>query len=95
MAMASGIGAELTAAPDDVPAHAFWFGEDQARYLITVAANKVEAVLEQAREASVLVERIGTTRGHALALAGERAVPVKQLHERSDGWLPAYMAGEA
>src|SRR4029079_7872868 len=31
MSMASGIGAVLHAAPDDLPAHAFWFGEDQAR----------------------------------------------------------------
>src|SRR4029077_17734277 len=34
MAMASGIGATLAAA---APAHAFWFGEDQARYVVTVA----------------------------------------------------------
>src|SRR5262249_59707209 len=33
MAMASGIGAKLDAAGD----HAFWFGEDQARYVVTVA----------------------------------------------------------
>jgi phosphoribosylformylglycinamidine synthase len=32
MAIASGIGAELSAAPSDIPAHAHWFGEDQARY---------------------------------------------------------------
>ena len=34
MAMASGIGAELDRAP--LAAHAFWFGEDQARYVVTV-----------------------------------------------------------
>src|SRR5205085_7117422 len=33
MAMAGGIGAELDAAP--FAAHAFWFGEDQARYVVT------------------------------------------------------------
>ena len=57
MAMASGIGAKLDAAPDDIPAHAYWFGEDQARYLVTVPAAKAEAVLERARAASVLVSR--------------------------------------
>src|SRR5262249_28287476 len=35
MAMAAGIGAELDRAP--LAAHAFWFGEDQARYVVTVA----------------------------------------------------------
>ena len=40
MAMAAGIGATLDAAPDDTPAHAFWFGEDQARYVVTVPAAR-------------------------------------------------------
>src|SRR6202166_3953066 len=35
MAMASGIGAVLEA-HFKMPAHAFWFGEDQARYVVTV-----------------------------------------------------------
>ena len=40
MAMASGIGAELDAAP--LAAHAFWFGEDQARYVVTVRAAEAD-----------------------------------------------------
>ncbi|MBN8920803.1 MAG: phosphoribosylformylglycinamidine synthase subunit PurL, partial [Rhizobiales bacterium] len=36
MAMASGIGARLYGAPALIPPHAFWFGEDQARYVVTV-----------------------------------------------------------
>ncbi|MCA3413418.1 MAG: phosphoribosylformylglycinamidine synthase subunit PurL, partial [Roseomonas sp.] len=31
MAMGSGIGAKLTSTPEGIPAHGFWFGEDQAR----------------------------------------------------------------
>ena len=75
MAMASGIGAKLDAAPDDIPAHAFWFGEDQARYVVTVPAAKVEAVLARARAASVPVWAIGTTGGDALTLAGRAPHP--------------------
>ncbi|MDO9413346.1 MAG: phosphoribosylformylglycinamidine synthase subunit PurL [Pseudolabrys sp.] len=95
MAMAGSIGAKLDAPPDDIPAHAYWFGEDQARYIITVPAAKAEAVLARAREASVLVTSIGVTGGDALALDGERAMTVANLNERSEAWLPAYMAGEA
>ena len=36
MAMASGIGARLDAPPPALPPHAFWFGEDQGRYVVTV-----------------------------------------------------------
>jgi phosphoribosylformylglycinamidine (FGAM) synthase-like enzyme len=94
MAMASGIGAKLDAAPDDVPSHAYWFGEDQARYLVTVPPDRAEAVMARGRQGSVLVSRLGSTGGQAIALAGERPVTVAALSERSEGWLPAYMAGE-
>jgi phosphoribosylformylglycinamidine synthase len=95
MAMAAGIGAKLDATPDDIPAHAYWFGEDQARYIVTVPEAQADAVLERARAASVLVSRIGVTGGKALALAGERAITVASLSGRSEGWLPSYMAGAA
>jgi phosphoribosylformylglycinamidine synthase len=94
MAMASGIGAELTAAPDDVPAHAYWFGEDQARYVVTVPVDKADAVVARARDVSVPVWTLGTTGGDALAIAGERALPVRDLRERFEAWLPGFMAGE-
>ena len=94
MAMASGIGAVLSAAPGDVPAHAHWFGEDQARYVVTVPQDKIETVMERARTSSVLVSRIGVTGGEALSLEGERVLPVADLKHQSEHWLPAYMAGE-
>src|SRR5262250_792261 len=36
MAIASGIGARLLPAPGAIVPHAYWFGEDQARYVVTV-----------------------------------------------------------
>src|SRR5215469_15023242 len=45
MALASDVGAELKA-PDEVPAHAWFFGEDQGRYL--VATRAAEALLAAA-----------------------------------------------
>jgi phosphoribosylformylglycinamidine synthase len=95
MAMASGIGAKLDAAPNDVPAHAYWFGEDQARYLVTVPASRAEALLAHARDASILATQLGTTGGDSLAIVGERAIPVARLRDRFESWLPDYMAGEA
>jgi phosphoribosylformylglycinamidine synthase len=94
MAIASGIGAVLSEPPSDVPAHAHWFGEDQARYVITVAADGADTVLERARAASVPVLRLGVTGGDVLMLPGERPLPVADLNNRFEAWLPAYMAGE-
>ncbi|MBS0246175.1 MAG: phosphoribosylformylglycinamidine synthase subunit PurL [Proteobacteria bacterium] len=93
MAMASGIGARLDAAPDDVPEHAYWFGEDQARYVVTVPAAQADALTARAREANVPVWRIGVTGGDAVAVAGQRALAVADLNARSEDWLPGYMAG--
>jgi phosphoribosylformylglycinamidine synthase II len=95
MAMASGIGAVLDAAPEDTPAHAFWFGEDQARYLVTVPADRVEAVMKRVQASNVPVHRIGSTGGATIAIPGERAIALQALDERFEGWLPAYMSGAA
>jgi phosphoribosylformylglycinamidine synthase len=95
MAMASGIGAALEAVPEDTPGHAFWFGEDQARYVVTVPADRAEAVIKRVGGASVPVHRIGSTGGDAIALPGERTIAVKALAALFEGWLPDYMSGTA
>jgi len=90
MAMASGIGAVLEA-PAGVPAHAFWFGEDQARYVVTAA--DAAAVLRRAHAAGVPLMRLGATGGRVLAIAGQRPLAVGALVSRFEAWLPAFMAG--
>jgi phosphoribosylformylglycinamidine synthase len=91
MAMASGLGAELKAPP--LAGHAFWFGEDQGRYVVTVRAGDADKVTAQGRAAGIPVRSLGTTGGDALTLAGERPILVTKLRESFEGWLPAYMAG--
>jgi phosphoribosylformylglycinamidine synthase len=93
MAMASGIGASLEAPPGGTSAHAFFFGEDQARYVITVPWDELLLVSAKLRTARVALRTIGLTGGDTLAIAGERAIPITTLSERFEGWLPAYMAG--
>jgi phosphoribosylformylglycinamidine synthase len=94
MAMASGIGAAIDAAPGDIPAHAYWFGEDQARYVVTASAAQANGILAKAQDAGLLATRIGVTGGAALAVAGEMPVPVADLRRLHEGWLPAFMSGE-
>ena len=92
MAMASGIGAVLEA-PSGIPPHAFWFGEDQARYIVT--AKDAHDVMRQAKAAGVPLTRLGATGGAVLAVDGERPLRVEDLKRRFEAWLPAYMAGGA
>jgi len=90
MAIASGIGAVLEA-PSELPAHAFWFGEDQARYVVT--ARNVEPIMERAKAAGVPLTPLGATGGAVVSLGGEQPLRVADLKRRFEAWLPAYMVG--
>jgi len=90
MAMASGIGAVLEG-PTDIAAHAFWFGEDQARYVVT--APHAGDIARRAQAACVPLIRLGATGGSVLAVADARPVSLAELKDRHEAWLPRYMAG--
>ena len=90
MAIASGIGAVLDASSKLAP-HAFWFGEDQARYVVT--ARDADGIARRAAAAGVPLLRLGATGGRVLAVAEQRPLPVDELKHRFESWLPAYMAG--
>ena len=92
MAMASGIGAKVTELNDENPAAVF-FGEDQGRYLITIARDDLDAVLDAANAADVPAFWIGTTDGDAVKLGEARAVPVADLVSVFEDWFPRFMAG--
>jgi phosphoribosylformylglycinamidine synthase II len=91
MAMAGGKGVTLDQIPTAPPAHAYLFGEDQARYLIETP--NPEAVLAAAENAGICAQRIGTVGGAALTLPGAGAISVDELKAANEAWLPAYMAG--
>jgi phosphoribosylformylglycinamidine synthase len=99
MAMAGGIGAQVAVpGPYANAPHAWLFGEDQGRYILTVAAAQADSVLAAAARAGVPATRIGTTGGDALKLAGgptisDAAVRVSALRRLNEAWLPAYMNG--
>ena len=95
MAMAGGMGAQLLAAPAAIVPHAYWFGEDQARYIVTVAAADAGLVLAKMKGAGIPCVRIGTTGNDTIAISGEKAVSVEMLKTGFEDWLPAYMAGKA
>ncbi len=93
MAMASRIGAVVDGLQDvlaEATPHGFWFGEDQARYVVT--AKNAEVIAQRARRANLPLRQIGTTSGRVLAVAGERPLRVADLIHRFEAWLPNYMA---
>ena len=90
MAMAGNVGVKLTTPQSDVPSHGYWFGEDQARYVITVPAANAAAIDAKAKAAGVPVSRVGETGGDAVVLDG-RKMPISDLRQSHEAFLPTLM----
>ena len=92
MAMAGSFGATLPEAPEGMPAHAYLFGEDQARYLVAVPAEVATDILYAASAQGIDASVVGVVEGDGLTLPGGQTISVAALREAHEGWLPAYMA---
>ena len=77
--------------PNDLPAHGFCFGEDQARYLVTLAKPEAEGLLAAARNAGVPARIIGRTEGNALTLTGGNTISLSKLAGAHEGFFPRLM----
>ncbi len=93
MAMASGIGASVDAVSGHDPIATF-YGEDQGRYVVTVAAGALDAVAARAKAAGVSLPVIGKTGGDAVKLGDAKAVSVADLRAAHEGWFPDFMQGD-
>jgi phosphoribosylformylglycinamidine synthase len=93
MALAGAMGVELFAYEGKLPAHAMWFGEDQGRYVVSVDAMQAEEVVERARLLALPARIVGRTGSDAIALKGEPALPLAELRNAHEAWLPGYMGG--
>ena len=89
MAMAGGVGAGIQG-PADLPLHAWLFGEDQARYL--VSTRDAAAVLAAAEKAGVPAAIVGRTGGSELTVDGSLSISVNELKNAHEGWMPEYMS---
>lgn len=87
---AKGLGADVT--PEgDLPAHAWAFGEDQARYVVT--AKDADSILKAAADAGVPAAVIGKTTGTGeLKFGTGDSISVSMLRSQFEDWLPNYMA---
>jgi phosphoribosylformylglycinamidine synthase subunit PurL len=89
MAMAGGNGASVKA---EDPEHAFFFGEDQGRYVLTCAPDQTAAIAEEANRLNVPLLRIGGSGGETLRLGRASPVALAALIKAYESWLPDYMS---
>jgi phosphoribosylformylglycinamidine synthase len=88
MALASKVGAQLLI-DVDLPAHAWLFGEDQARYLVTTPA--ADAVLAAAEASGVPARILGEAGGGVLARPNLFSLDLDRLRTAHEGWMPGFM----
>ena len=93
MALGGRMGAKLFNPPSGVAANGHWFGEDQARYVVTVSEQNASTVIDAAGEAGITAARIGTTGGERLIPGDEAPILLDDLRDAHEGWFPRYMAG--
>ena len=93
MALKGGIGADIGQAslPDAIP---FFFGEDQARYVIAAPFAEAEKIVEEARAAYIPVAELGKTGGDAIVVNDKDKVTLAKLHDAHEGWFPRFMRRE-
>ncbi|MFC4724890.1 phosphoribosylformylglycinamidine synthase subunit PurL [Glycocaulis abyssi] len=93
MAMASGMGVKL-AYNGPLPAYAWMFGEDQARYLVAADAVTAETIRQNAIAANVPVSVAGIAGGRAISINGGHALDLIRLKQAHENWLPSLMTAE-
>ncbi len=87
MIMSGSVGATISVAPD--APFAFWFGEDQGRYLIAVKAGSDITAL--AAKAGVAVQKIAQSLGRELTFADGVSISREDLGAQHEGWMPDFM----
>jgi phosphoribosylformylglycinamidine synthase II len=92
MALAGGVGAQLFPYEGKMPAHAAWFGEDQGRYVLEASPELAEEIIDRARLLALPARVVGRVGGDDLVIKGEAPLPLAELRETHESWLPAYMS---
>ncbi len=91
MAMAGNTGVRLSTGPRDIPGHAYWFGEDQGRYVLAVADSAT--MLRVAEAAGIPAIRIGTSGGQDLTLPDGGTISISRLRAAHERFFPSWMDG--
>jgi phosphoribosylformylglycinamidine synthase len=90
MCIAGGTGVEVSQpAGNAIPSHAFFYGEDQARYLI--ATGSADEVLADAEKAGVPAIVIGHSGGTSLIVKDLVSLKLDDIKAAHEAWLPSYM----
>ncbi|HWA31572.1 MAG TPA: phosphoribosylformylglycinamidine synthase subunit PurL [Rhizomicrobium sp.] len=93
MAMAGNIGVDVGVAGTTVDAIPFFFGEDQARYVLAIPAKEADKIEGELREAGIIHALIGKTiADKVVRVEREGEVSIAALRKAHEEWFPKYMS---
>ncbi|MHC5307366.1 phosphoribosylformylglycinamidine synthase subunit PurL [Bartonella sp. LJL80] len=78
----------------NTPKHAELFGEDQARYILSVPADTIKSIEADAVKAGVQVDVIGKVVGDTMAVEDVFDLPIDKLQHAYESWFPDFMGNE-
>ncbi|MGV6801611.1 MAG: phosphoribosylformylglycinamidine synthase subunit PurL [bacterium] len=90
MAMSTGIGLALTT-PVKTRQAAFWFGEDQGRYLVALPTAEADTLILKASMAGIQATRLGIFGRRDIYLDGDDTMELQSLVDIHKNALPDYI----
>jgi phosphoribosylformylglycinamidine synthase len=93
MALSGGIGAELMKI-SNCPDTAFWFGEDQDSYIVTVSDVTNPALIDAAEKAGLAHQVLGHVGGESVEIEDVGSVSLADLRAAHEGFFPKLMGSE-
>ena len=70
--------------------HGYFFGEDQARYLVEVSKDKLNNFENQARDHNVQIEKVGVIEGSSLKIESIGEIDIKALSRHHTDWFDKF-----
>ena len=92
MCLAGKMGVQLGDISGDIPAGSFWFGEDQARYVVSVKPGDSEALLAELSDKGISAYQIGVVTGNEITIESRGSLPLEQLSAEFEAYLPNLLA---
>ena len=95
MALTGDVGLEVGIAGETTESVPFFFGEDQARYVIALPAEHTQDIIDEARDRGIFVTALGKTHSaKTLRITGEGEIALAELRSAHESWFPDYMSSE-
>jgi len=89
--MASGIGLKIDRPAGDMALAGWYFGEDQARYLLAVDENSVNPIISTADSKGIKAVRLGTFGGTRMVSNDGLDIELSKIRSTYEAWLPNLM----